>query len=268
MITDAAKQKVEQGSLNRMMNNEKSAVTPICDFPLSVGSMTENLAMIQKGIAEHKGGWLVTLNTEMLARMVRDPAYRDLLKGADYYFADGMPLVWASRYKPTQIAGRTTGVDIVDALLKLEEPPRFAVIGGINPAQTISTYANATEACKFLFDGKVTLAPDQIKQFAEEIRRLEIGIVFLALGVPKQDQLAKALQAELPGVWLIGVGGTFEILGPDGARAPLWMQKKGLEWLYRLFSEPARLWRRYLVEYPAGIYLLLKDHFSKQEIGS
>lgn len=248
--------------------NENQTVTRICDFPLSAATMQGNLDMILQRLHGREGGWLVTLNTEMLARMVREPAYRGLLERADHYFADGMPLVWASRYKSSPIPERTTGVGIVDTFLKLKAIPNFAVIGGINPAQTISQYPSAIDACRFLFDGKVELNPEQIKSFAEAIRSKDIGIVFLALGVPKQDHLASMLHAELPGVWLIGVGGTFEILGPEGSRAPEWMQKNGLEWLYRLFSEPARLWKRYLIEYPAGIYLLLKDHFSKQEIGS
>jgi N-acetylglucosaminyldiphosphoundecaprenol N-acetyl-beta-D-mannosaminyltransferase len=84
-------------------------------------------------------------------------------------------------------------------------------------------------------------------------------VVFLALGVPKQDRLALELRAQIPELVVAGVGGTFEILGPQGSRAPQWMQRAGLEWLYRLLHEPGRLWKRYFLHYPAGLSLLLKD---------
>lgn len=253
------------------MMKQSPSTTTICDFPLSTATMQENLTLILDGIRNRDGGWLVTLNTEMLSRTVRDSSYLELLHRADHFLADGMPLVWASRHKGPDvepIKERTTGVDIVDTFLKLEEIPNFAVIGGINPAKTISQYEGATEACRFLFDGKVELNSEQFAEFARTITEKKIGIVFLALGVPKQDRIALELKNLLSGVWLIGVGGTFEILGEDGARAPLWMQKNGLEWLFRLLNEPTRLWKRYLIEYPAGVYLLIKDHFRKQEIGN
>ena len=86
-------------------------------------------------------------------------------------------------------------------------------------------------------------------------------MVFIALGVPKQDRLAVELRRRMPHLVLLGIGGTFEILGPQGSRAPRWMQKGGLEWLYRLFREPGRLWRRYLINYPQGVWFLIKDCF-------
>ena len=84
---------------------------------------------------------LLTLNTEMLARGAREPDYWNLVKKADIITADGMPLVWASGIKcpGAAIDGRTTGVDLVDAMLRVESVPRFAVIGGKSPLKTIET---------------------------------------------------------------------------------------------------------------------------------
>ena len=77
----------------------------------------------------------------------------------------------------------------------------------------------------------------------------------------KQDKLALQLRAQLPHLILMGIGGTFEILSPSGGRAPEWMQNSGLEWFYRLTREPGRLWKRYIVNYPTGIKMLVKDYF-------
>ena len=208
------------------------------------------------------GAWILTLNTEMLARGIQDPVYWNLVKKADIITADGMPLVWASRIKCSDavVAGRTTGVDLVDALLRQDVVPHFAVIGGHDPRKTIDSYGpNATKALSFVFDGQVDLSESQIEFFCDELIQHQTRVVFIALGVPKQDLLAYELRQRLPRLVLLGIGGTFEILGPKGSRAPLWMQRMGLEWLFRLFNEPRRLWRRYLINYPRGLWWLVKD---------
>ena len=231
-------------------------------FPVSTGDLDSHVEDGRGRVLGGQGGWLVTLNTEMLSRSARDPHYAALIRQADLITADGMPLVWASRFKRPRafVAGRTTGVDLVDALLRAPDVSRFAVIGGTSPSSTIARYGpSARAACVFLFDGKVDLSDAQLQFFCDELARHEVRIVFLALGVPKQDHLALQLRQRMPHLVLLGIGGTFEILGPEGGRAPIWMQRAGLEWLYRLIREPGRLWRRYLLNYPRGIWFLLKD---------
>jgi N-acetylglucosaminyldiphosphoundecaprenol N-acetyl-beta-D-mannosaminyltransferase len=196
----------------------------------------------------------------MLARCARDASYRDLIRQADIITADGMPLVWASRYQNTGIAGRTTGVDLVDAYLRAPEIPPYAIIGGQDPMATLERYEErAQSACRYIYDGRVDLSDGQLKEFAHSLEEQDVRTVFIALGVPKQDQLAVQLRARVPHLVVMGIGGTFEILGPSGGRAPAWMQVGGLEWLYRLSREPRRLWRRYLLSYPTGIGVLIKD---------
>lgn len=237
-------------------------VCELCGFPVSRGNLDSHLKVIA-GLAEQgRGVWLLTLNTEMIARGLRDPAYWSLIKQADVITADGMPLVWASSMKRPKaaVSGRTTGVDLVDALLRQERVLPFAVIGGVSPHKTIELYGQAAvEACAFVFDGKVDLSEKQLAFFCDELMQRHVKVVFIALGVPKQDVLASRLRQRMPHLALLGVGGTFEILGPDGHRAPQWMQQGGLEWLFRLLHEPRRLWRRYLINYPRGIWLLVKD---------
>lgn len=234
----------------------------ICGFHLATYGMRACLDDVLQRTRTGQGAWLVTLNTEMLSRCARDAAYHELIRQADIVTADGMPLVWAARYKDPRrpIAGRTTGVDLVDAYLRLPQVPAYAIIGGQDPMTTLERYpAEARQACRYLFDGKVDLSEAQLAQFAQALQDHAVKTVFIALGVPKQDRLALALRARLPHLVITGIGGTFEILGPQGGRAPQWMQNAGLEWLYRLLKEPGRLWRRYLLNYPAGIGMLLRD---------
>lgn len=239
----------------------------ICGMPLSCGNLEENLQHLLDRIDDKQGAWLVTLNTEMLARGVRDPSYLELIGHADVITADGMPLVWASQHKncEQQITERTTGVDLVEAYFALDDVPNYAIIGGVDPMVTVQRYAQkAQDACKYLFTGMVNLQDDQIDEFVAELTKHDIKTVFIALGVPKQDKLALILRERLPHLILTGIGGTFEILGPQGSRAPQWMQKSGLEWLYRFSKEPGRLWKRYLIQYPLGVGFILKDNLKSR----
>lgn len=220
--------------------------------------------MIDSRVDNGEGGWVVTLNTEMLAKCSREKDYAALLRQADIITADGMPLIWASqRNGQTPIDGRTTGVDMIENILRRETIPTFAIIGGVDPATTLKRYPNALEACTYLFNGMVDLSEQQINEFASTLRETDTKFVFLALGVPKQDKLAIELRKHYPQAVLLGIGGTFEILSPDGGRAPEWMQKSGFEWLYRLVKEPRRLWKRYILNYPTGLSALIKDSLKK-----
>jgi len=152
---------------------------------------------------------------------------------------------------------RVTGVEITQELLKRVPAEQIAIVGGEDPMKTLE-FMGVTGREKILVDnGRISLEPEAIQQRAKELagRRL----IFVALGVPKQDKLALALRELLPEATFIGVGGTFELLGGQKPRAPQWMQKSGLEWVFRVCAEPKRLWRRYFVEYWGGGFALLRD---------
>lgn len=245
-------------------------ICTICDFPVSrltpEDMLTELVWRAQRG----DGGWVVTLNLEMLARISREPDYGELIRQADIFTADGMPMVWASRWRRDAatcgIDARTTGVDLVHALLQMEQGPEFAIIGGADPRRTLAQYPGADERCRFLYDGMVDLSEEQIEDFAAQLRGQDVRVVFLALGVPKQDKLALLLREHHPQAIYLGIGGSFEMLAPGGKRAPQWMQKSGLEWLYRLTVDPVRLWKRYLLNYPRGAQFLIRDALRQKKV--
>lgn len=239
------------------IQNSKS--NTICGFTISTVTLKENLAIIDALVESRQGGWVVTINTEMLAKCSREKAYTALLRQADLITADGMPLIWASQHNgQTPIKGRTTGVDMIEGFLQRDSVPDFGIIGGIDPAATLERYPGGPDACTYLFTGMVDLSAKQIDKFVAALREKRIRYVFLALGVPKQDYLAIKIRAKYPEAVILGIGGTFEILSSDGGRAPQWMQKSGLEWLYRFAKEPRRLWKRYIFNYPVGVSALIR----------
>ena len=242
-------------------------IVRVCGFEISTDGLDRQLERILEQVESKTATWIVTLNTQMLSLASSDPEYESLLRTADVFVADGMPVVWAARHAnpKNKNVSRITGVDLVESLLKSPDSPPFAIIGGNDPDAAVSQYSGALEKCRYIFSGVVSGSESQVDEFVENILVKKIKILYIALGVPKQDRLAVLLKPRLPGVTIIGVGGTFEILAPDGARAPVWMQKAGLEWLYRLGKEPGRLWRRYLLDYPSGVLFLIKDYKSAKK---
>lgn len=241
--------------------SQKYISNTICGFPISTAALEDNMTMIDAMAESGQGGWIVTLNTEMLAKCAREEDYASLLRRADLFTADGMPLIWASRRnRQSPITDRTTGVDIVESFLRRDNIPNYAIIGGVDPEEALKNYPNAMESCAYLYTGSVSVNDEhQMDEFAKKLRENKIHYVFLALGVPKQDKVALEIRARYPEAILLGIGGTFEILAPGGGRAPQWMQKSGLEWFYRFVKEPRRLWKRYLLNYPVGISALIRD---------
>ncbi|MBX2869988.1 MAG: WecB/TagA/CpsF family glycosyltransferase [Acidiferrobacterales bacterium] len=244
---------------------DKPPVISVCGFHVSSGDLDDHVNLIDTWVAAKQGAWIVTINTEMLARAGSDSSYRELLMSADLFVADGMPIVWSANRKTgvSKIRGRTTGVDLVERLLTREQIIPFGVIGGVDPEMTLTQYPGALSSCKYLYDGIVDLSEKAVENYAREIDLSGARILLLALGVPKQDKLAIEFRKRLPEVIIAGVGGTMEILSSNKNRSPLWMQNMGLEWLFRFAREPKRLWKRYLLRYPVGIFYLLSDLMSR-----
>lgn len=210
-----------------------------------------------------KGGWVVTLNLEILSLCRLDPAYRSMIGSADYVLADGMPFVWASRVKKgvKAIPERTTGSDLSGELIRRFDRKKIAIIGGESPPQALKVLAVEDSEEVFIYDGIVDMSDEGIGRLIEDVKRHGATLIFVALGVPKQDKVATAFRAAMPDALILGVGGTFELIGGMKIRAPIWMQQSGTEWLWRLYVEPRRLWRRYLLLYWLGLGQLVDDTF-------
>lgn len=238
-----------------------SSETVLCSFPLLQTTQDGLKQLMLDRLSRSEGAWVLTLNLEMVARSRRDPAYSELAHSADIFVADGMPLIWASRLKrgSVPLPERCTGSDLTVALIKELDLANVAILGGVSPRAALQKLRGEEALKAFIFDGKVLLDEASVREYARQIQDHGAKMVFLALGVPKQDQLAALLRPMLPDRVLIGVGGSFEMIEGAVKRAPVWMQRIGFEWLYRLLGDPKRLWRRYLVEYWGGGIALLID---------
>jgi len=230
-------------------------------------SEPEVVQLVLGELRRGQGGWIVTPNLDILRQLVRNEETRSLVADASMFVADGMPLVWASRLQGTALPDRVTGSNLITSVSRMAatEGRSVYLLGGDDG----TAEAAASVLCKRFSRLRIagTYCPpngfEHDQDERDRIRNLLTvtapDIVYVALGFPKQERLICLLKGQLPHAWWIGVGISFSYLCGRVPRAPVWMQRVGLEWMYRLWQEPGRLMRRYLVDdIPFGIWLMAR----------
>ncbi len=253
----------------------ESAAPPVVtlhgiDFHVLTEDQT-NQRIIQ-AIAVGRGGWVVTANLDHLHRLKTDPSYKQLCQPADLVVADGMPLVWASRIQGTPLPQRVAGSAMVTSLAVLAGQHRRSIffLGG-EPGVAEQAAEKLKNDCPGLVVAGTYCPPmgfendpAQMQQIEQRLAESKPDIVYVALGSPKQERLITQLRPLLPAAWWIGVGISFSYIAGHVTRAPAWMRKTGLEWIFRLLQEPKRLFRRYLiVGIPYALRLLTTAFLSR-----
>ena len=191
------------------------------------------------------------------------PEVRAALNGARWVTPDGMPVVWALRRLGAQQVGRVYGPDLLLALSAWAAQagaPQFYLGGGPGVAEALA--ANLQRR----FPGLVvagTAAPPyrpltttEDDALVAQINQSSAAVVWVGLGSPKQDVWMARFRPRLTAPVLVGVGAAFDFFTGRQRQAPRWMQRSGLEWLFRLASQPGRLWRRYLIYNPKFLWHL------------
>ncbi len=213
-----------------------------------------------------QGGWIVTPNIDHLHKCSRDPALRALLGDADLSVPDGAPVVWAARLCGEWLPARVTGADLLWSLTDAAAQNGFSVyLMGGDPGVPEAAARVLQERCPGLVVTGTSAPPfgfdrdaDQLAQIRRDLLDARPDLVFVGLGFPKQERVIMALHDALPGAWWLGCGAAIPFAAGSVRRAPTWMGRLGLEWVYRLLCEPRRLVRRYLVEdAPYAVELLL-----------
>ena len=228
-------------------------------FRIPVARVTESEA-VERVVAmakrRHAAAFVATLNVDFVSNAVSGWPFGGndelwgYLRNADLVTADGMPIVLLSRLMGRPLPERVTGADMVPAICRrcAEEGLSVYVLGGDREAVEEALGKLKVESGKLKVVGVdpafVKLDQDQ-PEIIERINAARPDVLFVALGNPKQELWMGRNAAKLDVGAMIGIGGTFNFLAGRVKRAPKWMQKCGLEWVYRIIQEPGRLWRRY-----------------------
>ncbi len=249
------------------MRTDFDTVT-IGGLPIAAMSRLDAAAwMIEQADAHPRGTrplYLTSANGEVLARTRSDDELKQLFLAADQILADGQPMVWASRVRCRKpLPERVATTDLFHDVAKLAEVTghSFYFIGA-TAEENRRAVANVRKLYPRLnIAGSIHgyLKGDELERKLEEINLLSPDIIWLAMGVPHEQRFIATYSGHLGNAGMIKTsGGLFNFLSGKNSRAPLWMQRAGLEWLYRLSLEPQRLLLRYLITNPIAIWQMLR----------
>lgn len=215
---------------------------------------------ISRNVSTSTGNYICVSNVHMCMEVYDDPVYADIVNSADLIIPDGKPLVWAQRLLGNHDATQVRGYDLTMAVCDWASKSgvRVGFYGGTNAAldemyrQLIFQYKNLNIVYSYSppFGSVSDLqSPDAI----DDIVGNGVQILFVGLGCPKQEIWMNSIRDKLPCI-MIGVGAVFDFISGEKKQAPELFQYFGLEWFYRLLSEPKRLWKRYLYHNPRFVY--------------
>ncbi len=202
------------------------------------------LAWIHDRIASRTSGYVVTLNGALLVQAARDQHLRDLVNGAALVTADGIGVVVAARILGVSLPERVAGIDLAVALCGQAASSRhrlFLLGGAPGVAQAAADALRARHPTLQIVgahDG--FFSSEEEAGVCAQIRAARPDMLLVALGAPRQEWWMRQWSAALGVPVSVGVGGTFDVLAGRVPRAPRWMQRIGLEWLYRMVREPRR----------------------------
>lgn len=235
-------------------------------IPVDGFSRPEALEQVVQLVARGRGGLVFTPNVDHVVLAEDDRRFREAYAAADLALVDGMPVLWGCRLLGFPVPEKISGSDLVRPLASLatprgwrvfllgagegvasraadllrEENPGLQIVGAASPRVDLSRPAAEREGLR------------------QDIRATRPNLLLVALGSPKGELFAHECRAALRDTVIIGVGAGLDFLVGTAKRAPGWMSASGLEWAYRLFREPRRLWRRYLVRGPRFLPILLR----------
>ena len=210
-------------------------------------TMIQAVEKVQQFIDEKKNALVATANAEMLMRATQDAELKSILNEADLVVPDGAGTVWASNYLGVEMPERVAGYDLAQELMR-EAPARNDRIYFFGSAPGVAE--KAREKALELYPG-IKIVGTRNGFFSEadeaeiiaEIKAARPDILLAALGVPKQEKWLYKHRQELKVPVSIGVGGTLDVMAGVMQRAPLWMQRAKLEWLFRGLKQPSRAGR-------------------------
>ena len=238
----------------------------IGELEIDAVTFAEALERIAQLVDRRRGGAVFTPNVDHVVKAERHPDFCRAYSRADLCLADGMPLVWASRLLGSPLPGKglrlgsgapadAAGGGTTWRVYLLGGGPGVAEEAREKLTRELGVIIVGTDSPVVHSDG----TDDSSEQTLERLRAASPDLLLVAFGAPKQELWINRFADQLGPTVAIGVGGSLDFMVGRIRRAPAWMSRAGLEWLFRLLQEPRRMWRRYLVEDPAFIAIVARS---------
>src|SRR5260370_11367417 len=231
--------------------------TPIAILGVPFDNVTtaEAIELIEQMIASGRPHYLATANVDFLVQAQRDTELRRILCDAHLVLCDGTPLLWASHLLGNPLPERVAGADLVPLLIRVASERGYRVFFlGASPESASQAMANLRRQLPELIIAghysppyKPLLEMDHA-EIKRRIQEASTDLLFVSFGCPKQEKWMAMHYRSLGVPVIVGVGATIDFLAGYVRRAPVWMQRSGTEWIFRLAQEPRRLFRRYFTD--------------------
>ncbi len=239
----------------------------VCGVAIDPSTMTEVVSAIEQCLDAGNAMNISVVNVAKVVNMQNDPLLRESVESGDLVLADGAPLVWLSRMKRTPLPERIAGIDLMFELFALANRRGFRVFLLGAKQETLERVVDIARrqyprmVIAGFRDGYFSAA--QEKEIAEEIRASAPHMLFVAMTSPRKEIFMNQWGTAMAVPVCHGVGGSFDVMAGVTRRAPRWMQRAGAEWLYRVWQEPRRLWKRYFITNTLFLGLAMRDLFGR-----
>jgi N-acetylglucosaminyldiphosphoundecaprenol N-acetyl-beta-D-mannosaminyltransferase len=238
----------------------------LCGVEVDAVTPAEALGRIETMIAAGRPRMMAVVNASKLTLAKDDPELGRILARADLVTADGMSVVWGARLLGARLPGRVTGIDTMQAVVERAAERGWSVF-----------FLGATERSIEDAVERLRVAHPRLRvagyhhgyfrgregDVVELVRAARPDVLFVGMGSPAQELFLDENLERLGVPFSLGVGGSFDHVAGHVRRAPVWMQRAGLEWLDRLAREPRRLWRRYLFGNARFAMMLVRERLRR-----
>lgn len=220
-------------------------------LPIDALTMQETLNHIEASIDNGTQIHHVVVNAAKIVNAQQDQQLRESIINCDLINPDGQAVVWASKFLGQPLTERVAGIDLMQNLVELAAKKKYRIFF-LGAKETVVRKLVDKYADQF---GKEIIAgyrngyfsKNEEIEVAKQIAEAKPHILFVAITSPKKEIFLNTYKTEIQAPFIMGVGGSFDVVSGLVKRAPKWMQNSGLEWFYRVLQEPKRMWKRYLI---------------------
>ena len=235
----------------------------ILNCPIDKLTMKETIDKIDKSIQEKSNLHHVVVNAAKMVHMQKDKELYNSVVESDIINPDGQAVVWASKFLGQPLPERVSGIDIMQNLVELAYKKNYKIF----------FFGAKEEVVKSVVDKYISLynhniiagyrngyfSKNEEENIAKEIGQSGADILFVAISSPTKEIFLNKYKDIINIPFIMGVGGSFDVVSGKVKRAPLWMQRYGLEWFYRFLQEPRRMWKRSFIINGLFIWLIIKE---------
>ncbi|MGF7231327.1 WecB/TagA/CpsF family glycosyltransferase [Arachidicoccus sp.] len=250
------------------MKTKNIPTVEILDCPVHSLTMQQTLNIIKDAIEQKTQMHHVVVNAAKLVHMRKDEELRSSVLACDIINADGQSVVWAAKILGEHLPERVSGIDLMNNLVECAYQKSYKIFFLGAKEEVVK---KVTEVYIQKYNPDIIAGyrngyfnPDEAADIASQIAASKADILFVAITSPKKEIFLNKYKGIINTPFIMGVGGSFDVVAGYVKRAPLWMQKRGLEWLFRVIQEPRRMWKRYLVTNTLFITAVIKAKLKRK----